>query len=322
MEFPFWLLATFLFLLGCCIGSFLNVVIWRLPHYGLPVTFLDKTGPLTLNFPPSHCPHCQMPIQVRHNIPVIGYLLLRGRCGHCREPVSARYPLVELGTGLIFLAIFAQQYTTSAHAPMWLGVPGLVLKECFAAVMLATAAIDADTFQIPLILPQMVMALAIAVGFLGRQPGLPHLADSGWVARAIWGGTLGLLAAFAGLKFGLLPRSFNESPGDIGDTAAAADALGASKHLPGGPSAISPPNAAGGIAGRLIFGGMAAVVSAAAFTFAHLACVFRWLRVRLAWAISATGACRCRRGGNIWSLFTPEPPAKTFQLPWRLPTPG
>lgn len=217
-----------------------------------------------------------MPIPWRYNVPVIGYLILRGRCGQCREPISARYPLVELGTGLIFLAIFTQQYAANTHGAVLWGAPGMILKEIFAAVMLATAAIDADTFQIPLIMPQMVMAVAIAVSFFGMQPGLPHLSTDGWMARSTWGGTFGLLAAFVGLKVGVVPRSFIEMPGA---TAAASEVTRMAKAETADPvtssedcgAAISPPNAAGGRRGRLIFAGAAAAITAAAFVMAHLA---------------------------------------------------
>jgi leader peptidase (prepilin peptidase)/N-methyltransferase len=269
MEFPFWLLATFSFLLGCCIGSFLNVVIWRVPQYGLPITFRNKTSRLTLNFPPSHCPHCQTPIRARHNIPIIGYCILRGRCNHCRAAISARYPLVELGTGLIFLAIYVQQHAAASHGAVLMGAPGLVLKEFFAAVMLATAAIDADTFQIPLIMPQMVMGAALLTGFFGTQPGLPHLPTSGWMARATWGGALGLIVAFVGLASGVIPRSFNESP-PVNPSGGNIDQPDAKSDAPGNSSEIAPPNAAGGRMGRLVFAGIATLASGAALVFAHL----------------------------------------------------
>ncbi|MGC8560098.1 MAG: prepilin peptidase [Phycisphaerae bacterium] len=261
MEFPFWLLAVFLFLLGCCIGSFLNVVIWRLPHYGSPIRFGDKIRPLTLSFPPSHCPHCHTPIRARYNIPVIGYLLLRGRCSGCREPISARYPMVELGTGLIFLAIFTQQHAAGYHHTILLGLPGLLLKLFFAATLLATAGIDADTFQIPLILPQIVMGGAIVVGFFGIQPGLAHVNPSEWLGRAAWGGTCGLILALAGLKWGLLPRSFDTVP----EGSATAPEMPVEKAPQTSAVNVPPPNAAGGTRARMLLATAAAIISAVSF---------------------------------------------------------
>lgn len=92
----FWLMIALL--MGLSFGSFLNVVIYRLP------LMLDKKHPSTgmnLCFPKSHCPRCGQNIAARDNIPVVGYLRLRGRCRHCQTPISARYPLVELLTGVL-----------------------------------------------------------------------------------------------------------------------------------------------------------------------------------------------------------------------------
>lgn len=77
-------------LLGLAIGSFLNVVAWRLPRSE------------SLSRPASHCPNCESPIRARHNVPVFGWLVLRGRCFDCGEPISAQYPLVETVTGAAF----------------------------------------------------------------------------------------------------------------------------------------------------------------------------------------------------------------------------
>src|SRR5690349_12437899 len=107
MNTPFLIFyACFFFALGACIGSFLNVVIWRLPYRGTAVTFLKKTGPLTLSWPPSHCPLCDTPIRWFQNVPVLAWLVLRGRCAQCRASIAIRYPLVELGTGLLFSSLF------------------------------------------------------------------------------------------------------------------------------------------------------------------------------------------------------------------------
>jgi leader peptidase (prepilin peptidase) / N-methyltransferase len=85
--------AAIAFLLGLIIGSFLNVVAWRLPR-----------GESLLH-PPSRCPNCGRPIKPYDNIPVLSWLLLRGHCRHCGHPISPRYPLVELTTGLLYAAV-------------------------------------------------------------------------------------------------------------------------------------------------------------------------------------------------------------------------
>src|SRR6478609_8832803 len=80
-------------LLGLTVGSFLNVVIHRVPAHE------------SLIRPPSHCPACGHLIRNRHNIPVLGWLLLRGRCADCRVRISVRYPLVEAMTAVLFVAV-------------------------------------------------------------------------------------------------------------------------------------------------------------------------------------------------------------------------
>lgn len=91
---PEYLIGGVLFVFGACIGSFLNVCIYRLP--------LSQS----IVFPPSACPQCKRPIAPWDNIPIISYLLLLGRCRFCRMPISMRYPLVELITGLSGAAVY------------------------------------------------------------------------------------------------------------------------------------------------------------------------------------------------------------------------
>jgi len=106
------------FVLGLTVGSFLNVVILRLPRImerdwrrecaelnDQPVDTDPETDKLGLAQPGSRCPHCKTPIKPWHNIPVLSYLWLRGRCAACGAPISARYPLVELLTGLLTAAV-------------------------------------------------------------------------------------------------------------------------------------------------------------------------------------------------------------------------
>ena len=91
MPVAFW--AVFAGLVGASVGSFLNVVAHRLPRG------------ISLSHPPSACPRCGSRIRARHNLPVLGWLLLRGRCYDCHLPISARYPLVEGATGLLAAAV-------------------------------------------------------------------------------------------------------------------------------------------------------------------------------------------------------------------------
>jgi leader peptidase (prepilin peptidase) / N-methyltransferase len=88
------MILFFVFALGAIIGSFLNVCIVRLPRGE------------SLIRPPSHCPHCNEPIKFYDNIPIISYMILRGKCRHCKNRISLRYPVVEALTGLMTVALF------------------------------------------------------------------------------------------------------------------------------------------------------------------------------------------------------------------------
>jgi len=113
-----WLLPIMLLALGLVVGSFMNVVIYRLPlmmetgwrrECALLLEVEPETEAETLNLatPNSHCPHCKAPVKPWQNIPVLSYIALRGKCANCHVGISLRYPLVELATGLasMFLAL-------------------------------------------------------------------------------------------------------------------------------------------------------------------------------------------------------------------------
>lgn len=128
-------------LFGLLIGSFLNVVIHRVPAGESVVS------------PRSRCPKCGNELRNIDNLPVVSWLLLRGRCHFCGEPISARYPLIELSTGVAFAAIAA-----------WLGLdPALPAYLVFTASAIALAAIDLDTFTLPrtIIYPTLVACAAL-----------------------------------------------------------------------------------------------------------------------------------------------------------------
>jgi len=90
-DIPEWYFSLSMALFGLLFGSFANVVSWRLPRGE------------SLVRPGSHCPRCDAPIAWYDNIPVLSWLVLRGRCRQCSEPISARYPLVEAASGALFL---------------------------------------------------------------------------------------------------------------------------------------------------------------------------------------------------------------------------
>lgn len=127
--------------LGLIIGSFLNVVVWRVPRGE------------SIAHPPSHCPACGANVRPRDNVPVVSWLLLRGRCRDCLARISARYPLVELGTAAIFV-VLAARIGLQAELPafFYLGAIGVAL-----------ALIDLDVKRLPnaIVLPSYVVALVL-----------------------------------------------------------------------------------------------------------------------------------------------------------------
>lgn len=137
-------LALLCGVLGLVVGSFLNVVIWRVPR-GESVAR-----------PPSACPNCGHGIRPRDNVPLVSWLLLRGRCRDCGHPISSRYPLVELTCGALF-AVMALRFGYAAVLPAYLYL---------AAVGLALAMIDIDTKRLPdvLTLPSYAVAAALLGG--------------------------------------------------------------------------------------------------------------------------------------------------------------
>jgi leader peptidase (prepilin peptidase) / N-methyltransferase len=150
-------------LLGLFVGSFLNVLIHRLPKMmeaewhaqaaELRGETLPTSPPLNLATPRSRCPHCAHPISALQNIPLLSYLLLRGRCAHCKAPIGLRYPLVETASAVL-----------SALAA-WYFHQGLALAGAlvFVWIMLALTFIDLDTQLLPdsLTLPLLWLGLLL-----------------------------------------------------------------------------------------------------------------------------------------------------------------
>lgn len=164
-------------LFGLAIGSFLNVVIWRVPR-----------GESVLR-PPSHCPSCDTPISHRDNIPVLSWLLLRGRCRSCGASISIRYPLVELGTAVLYVAL-ALRIGIHADLPAYLYM---------GAVGIALAMIDIDLLRLPdvLTLPSYPVGLAL-LGIAAWVDDAPHA-----YLRAVLG--MAALAAFYALVWLVYP---------------------------------------------------------------------------------------------------------------------
>ncbi len=165
---PGWFLTT-VFMLGLLIGSFLNVVISRLPqmlqrewrtqcHEILELEdAAEKPERLDLSHPRSHCPHCGHMITALENIPVISYLFLRGRCSDCHKPISIRYPIIELLTATLMLLV-AWHYGYSYQTALAL------LLTCY---LIALTFIDADHQLLPDVMVLPLLWLGILVNLNG-----------------------------------------------------------------------------------------------------------------------------------------------------------
>lgn len=144
--------SGFAALLGLLVGSFLNVVVHRLP------------AGESLVAPGSHCPSCGAPIRARHNVPVLGWLSLGGRCVDCRTRISPRYPLVELGTGLAFAAVAWRLHRldllSAGPAYLW-----------FTGAGIALALIDLDVRRLPnaIVLPSYPVLVILLAGSAAWQ---------------------------------------------------------------------------------------------------------------------------------------------------------
>jgi len=157
LALPLPITCVIIGIVGLIIGSFLNVVIYRLPREQ------------SIVFPNSTCPTCRAPVRAYDNIPVLSFLLLRGRCRSCRKSISWRYPTVELLTALLFAAVTAHDGTTYT----------LPFDLAFIAAMLALIFIDADHMILPnaITYPGILFALItrVAVPFLAGATALDDL---------------------------------------------------------------------------------------------------------------------------------------------------
>jgi leader peptidase (prepilin peptidase)/N-methyltransferase len=192
------LLLIWILVVGAIFGSFFNVVIYRLP-----------LG-LNLAHPPSRCPACEHPIRWRDNLPVLGWVLLRGRCRDCKSPISARYPLVEAVTGLLFAGLAWLEVlgpeSSLPHRPdpfaavvalEW-GVYGYHLW--LACTLLIATLIEYDGHRVP---PRLLLlAFVVGLGFPLIWPGLRPEPLFLVQDRAAW--VVGLTEGLAGLAAGVL----------------------------------------------------------------------------------------------------------------------
>lgn len=160
---PDWIpVGLFAVVMGASVGSFVNVVAYRLP------------AGLSLVHPPSRCPHCRHRLGVTENVPVLGWLWLRGRCRHCRAPISLRYPLVEAVMALVFLGILVRCGVTLETGGYWV----------LAAWLMALALIDWDTLSLPHRLTKSGLVAGLGFQMLTAGPA--------GLLRGLLGMTLGL----------------------------------------------------------------------------------------------------------------------------------
>lgn len=144
-----WLPYAFVFVLGASIGSFLNVLVYRLP------------AGISLLSPPSRCPRCLTRLKPYDNVPIVGWLWLRGRCRYCRVRISPRYPWVEFVSGLLFLMLFLR-FGWSLETPAYWGL---------ISWLVALTLIDIDTLTLPNSLTMSGVSLGwLAQGVLAADP--------------------------------------------------------------------------------------------------------------------------------------------------------
>ena len=200
---------VFLFLLGASVGSFLNVVVYRLP--------LDKS----IVKPGSHCTSCQKSLAWYDNIPILAWFYLRGKCRYCGAAFSIRYPLVELFTALLFVTVYWAYFSVKIRADLptftaggWVIYSGHMVLLC---ALLASSLIDAEHWIIPLSVSYTAAAVAAVMSMIwpyilsgSEEEFFWRIIPYSSVRTAAWalGSVLGLLLSFVFLKLGWITRSF------------------------------------------------------------------------------------------------------------------
>lgn len=188
MDFQYFcIFGFFSFALGCCIASFLNVCIWRLPRNESVVR------------PGSHCPNCNAPIRWYQNIPVLSYIALGGKCANCRRPISMRYAVVELVGGVLFLMAYLQWAMPAmlGDAPVLAMRPLLALPAvpvCWIVIsgLILGSFIDLEHFYLPDRVTIGGMLIGVPASML-----LPELQlERTWLGALCW--------SAGGLAFGFL----------------------------------------------------------------------------------------------------------------------
>jgi len=220
---PEWIWLVFVSAFGCCVGSFLNVVVYRLPR--------DKS----LVSPPSACPHCNKHIRFYDNIPLISWLLLCGKCRYCGGRISPRYFVVELLSGLGFVLVFVLYFIVGVRRFEIGGSFGLsafvqggwvfyLVHITMLAAFLAASAIDLELWIIPLSICWFVTAVGLAGSAVGQLVIGPRIVQhyqlfpvaSPTTGALAVGALVGLVISLVLLAAEKIPRSY-ESDDDSGN---------------------------------------------------------------------------------------------------------
>jgi len=213
---------VFVFVFGACVGSFLNVVNWRMPRG------------MSLSQPPSRCPICGGRLRFfRENLPILGWILLRGKCRFCRSRISPVYPIVELAIAVMFVGLYVVLFMTRPQDTWWWEVGGawwnrqqfILAWPAWIAVaflfsgLFSMTVIDAKTFTIPIAIPTFVSISAFVLWGLEAMMARPGgvggaswpIPGVGWVGTGVaMGGGLGVLVAMSLLAAGRLRPSFHD----------------------------------------------------------------------------------------------------------------
>ena len=161
-----WFPVVWIFMVGACVGSLINVLVYRLPK-GLPVIV-----------PSSRCPKCDTKLTFKENIPILGWLILRGKCKFCKQPISPEYPIVETFVALLFTAFYILWYVAIPNQT-WLGVewgyikpewarngvaqtwPAFTVLIILLGSLVAMTIVDLKTYTIPLVLTWVPVGVAL-----------------------------------------------------------------------------------------------------------------------------------------------------------------
>lgn len=208
-TYYFTVFACFTFSLGCCVASFLNVCIWRLPRNE------------SVAWPPSHCPNCNARIRWYQNIPVLSWLALRGKCASCRKPISVRYTVVELLGGILFLLAYlqwAEGFFLGAQPPFGL-VPTHDPWKCAAYALVFSGLIlgsfiDLEHFYLPDRMTIGGMVLGVPFSYL--VPELQGTTETSTALCLSLGGMIGGFLFLWGLGW-VASKAFKKDAMGFGD---------------------------------------------------------------------------------------------------------